>query len=638
MMCLKIHEKYLPNYKKPKVNFFIPLIISIIVFACFAPALYNEFVWDDVHNLVENPNYKGLSLNHLLWMFTTFHDANYHPFCWVTLGFDYILWNLNPAGYHFTNIVFHVLNSVLFYHLILSLFRWMPSFTSVQNSMQIRVCAACGTLFFAVHPLRVETVAWISTRGDLLCAFFYILTIMAYINMRNGKNYITWFFLALFFFACSLLSRAWGITLPIVLLIFDIFFFKSFILAKWATISKNKKILSEKIPFTIMAVYAGILAFNAKKGSMALMDTHTMTDRFFQASYGLCFYIWKTIAPALLSPLYPLDKSFNPFTLQYIVCAMAITGITLLFFIMHKKKPWAICAWLFFVITVSPNLGIAQSGPQFAADRYTYISCMPFAILVGAGILKLWISWPKKKLPSFSWLKTVITTFTALFFLSVLSFIQIPVWHDNISLWNKVLSLYPANALAAGNCGAAYLDKGYADNAIAVYNKVLLFQPNKADIYYNRGVAYHDTGDVQKAIKDYNIAIYLNPNNAKIYYNRGVAYQDTGDVQKAIKDYNIAIYLNPNDLKSYNNRGSIKRKRGDFAGAISDFTKAIEIQPGIAKIYFNRGESMLAIKKFKQAITDFSKALEIAPFNWPKRTITEKLLKNAAASKNTEKR
>ena len=160
----------------------------VIVFVCYLPTLNNGFVWDDNYNLVENKSYRGLSFSHLNWMFTTFHDANYHPLAWLTLGFDFVLWRMNPAGYHLTNLILHILNTMLFYHLIVAFMRRSNSIGPTAVLFMIRASAAVGALFFAVHPLRVETVTWVSARGDVLCGFFYLLTMIAYLRMVDDEE------------------------------------------------------------------------------------------------------------------------------------------------------------------------------------------------------------------------------------------------------------------------------------------------------------------------------------------------------------------------------------------------------------------------------------------------------------------
>jgi len=582
--------------KKSQTRLLIYLII-LFVFACYPPILNSEFVWDDSHNFVENFNYRGLSPSNLYWMFTTFHDANYHPLTWLTLGIDYLLWGMNPAGYHLTNLVLHVLNAALFFLLIIAFLRRNSNVTDDSYRVGIRVSAAAGALFFAVHPLRVETVAWISTRSDLLCGFFYILTIISYLRM-NDKNETVhkkkWFLLSLLFFIFSLLSRAWGITLPLILLILDIYPLRR-LSWKARLTGKHITILIEKIPFALFASGAAILAILAKKSSMLILSKHGIIDRIMQSTYGLCFYIGKTIAPVKLSPFYMLDKSFDPMQPKYILCALLVFSISAGLIILRRSMPWALTVWVCYIVIVSPLLGFVQSGPQIVADRYTYISCMPFGILAGAGTFKLWMSLYKKSLPSVTGIFAISLICVGLIVLSAISFRQTRTWHDSRIFWNYVLKLNPSNYVA----------------------------------YYNRGALNQDQGHLNAAIADYNLAILSNPEYSEAFYNRAVAHASQKNVKNAISDYTCVIRFDPEHFKAYNNRGDLLAKQGDLAGAMADFNTAIRLKPSSPEAYANRGKAYMSQNNLQKAIEDFSKALEVAPMNWSCRALVEQLLDNA---------
>jgi Flp pilus assembly protein TadD len=531
------------------------ILIASVVFVCYFQTLNSGFVWDDVSNYIENFNYRGLSPSHLYWMFTTFYDANYHPLAWLTLGIDYVLWGMNPAGYHLTNLVLHILNAILFYFLIAA---FLKRTVAVSNTslLGVQTSAFIGALFFAIHPLRVETVAWVSTRGDVLCCFFYLITIIAYVRMSDKKSTIDrrkWFLLALLFFILSLMSRAWGITLPLVLLILDAYPLRRFDFNSGTT-SSYKRLLIEKIPFALLALGAGILAFWAKKGSMSTVVEHDIVGRFMQAMYGLCFYIWKIVAPVRLSPYYLLDKTFNPMTPKYFLCVLSVFGITAGLFVMRRRWPWAITAWSCYALIISPLLGFVQSGPQIAADRYTYISCLPFGVLVGAGMHKLWTAWHKEYLSSAACMAAVTVVCVVLLALSVLSFRQTRIWYNSRTFLDYVLKLDPGNSIA----------------------------------YYDRGLLREKQGDPNGAIADYTNVIRLDPEHARAFNNRGVLREIQGDLTAAIGDFNSAIGLKPFSPEAYANRGVIRLSQDDPQRAVQDFTKALEVAsanwPGRARV------------------------------------------------------
>jgi len=514
-------------------------LITAVVLACYLPTLNNGFVWDDNANFIQNINYRGLSLSHLYWMFTTFNDANYHPLTWLSLGFDFVLWGMNPAGYHLTNILLHVVNTIFFYFLIMAFLGRTAAFQSA-GLIAAQVGAVFGTLFFAVHPLRVETVSWISTRGDLLCGGFYILTIIAYLRMNDKKaadGRGKWFLLSLFFFMGSLLSRAWGITMPFVLLILDIYPLRRFDFGNGSIVS-CKRLLAEKTPYILLAFGAGVLAFWAKRGSMLMMTEHGIIDRFLQATYGLCFYVFKTMAPIRLSPFYLFGKDFNFLAPIYFLSAVSVFGITLCLIVMRHRWPWILTGWACYAVVVSPLLGFVQSGPQIAADRYTYIACMPYGILAGAGVYRLWIEWQGKKL-----FAAMTVIWVALLVLSVMSFRQTRIWYDNRTFLDHVLKLDPGNYIAS----------------------------------YDRGLLREKQGDLVGALADYTNVIRLDPEHAKAYNNRGVIRDRQGDRAGALADFKTAIRLAPFSPEAYANLGMIRLSQNDIQRAVQDFSKALEV-------------------------------------------------------------
>jgi len=534
----KSMAKSLTSPGKLKTRLLLILIASVVV-ACYLPILNSGYVWDDNVIIVENSNYRGLSFSYLSWMFTTYHDSHYHPLAWLTLGIDFVLWGMNPAGYHLTNIVVHVVNTVLFYFLMIVFLQRITTATNV-GLVGMQIGAACGALFFAVHPLRVENVAWISTRGDLLCGGFYILTIIAYVRMNEGKNAGVrrkWFLLALLFFMFSLLSKAWGITMPVVLLVLDVYPLRRFDFMN-KSIPSCKKLLSEKIPFILLALAFGLVAFWVKRWSMPTVVEHGIIDRLMQATYGLCFYISKTVLPIRLSPFYLLGKTFNPLDPQYILSAISVVAITLGLTRCRHRYPWALAAWACYAVTVFPVLGFAQSGPQVAADRYTYIACMPFAILAGAGVHRLWVNQEGTGL-----FAAMAVVWAGLLVFAVNSSMLTRIWYDNSTLLDHILKLDPGNYIA----------------------------------YYDRGLMHDKQGDLAAALADYTNVIRLDPEHAKAYNNRGILCNSQGDSAGAMEDFNTAIRLAPFSPEAYANRGMIRLAKNDLQRAFDDFTKVLEV-------------------------------------------------------------
>jgi protein O-mannosyl-transferase len=528
--------------KKSDLRLIIYLII-VIVFACFCNVLGNGFVWDDMPNLVENPHYRGLSVSHLSWMFKAFRDANYHPLVWASFGLDYVLWGMNPAGYHLTNLIWHILNSVLFFYLIAMFLNSGRLFPENPNYKSISACAAAGTLFFALHPLRVENVAWLSARADLMCAAFYMLTVMCYLKyVKSMRHKRKWYICTLFFFICSLLSRAWGITLPVVLLIIDGYPLRRLNGEKVFTRS-NAAIILEKIPLALFSIDAGYLAFLAKsqRAVMLNLDQHGWLARLMQSAYGLIFYLWKTLVPTRLSPLYLLDQHFNPFETRYRVSILLAMAIMIGLCKARNRLPGLAVCFLCYAFIVSPVLGIVQTGPQVAADRYTYISCLPFGILISAGLFRFQPLW-KKKSPYILLVAVTLSLLTAFFFMSVR---QSKIWHDGNSLWTQAIKVNPESFVA----------------------------------YWNRGLFLDSQENHEGALSDYSNAIKYNPTDDKYYNNRGAIRKMQGHIKEAMEDFNAAIKLNPKSPEPYANRATIYASQNNMKQAIDDYLKALEVAP-----------------------------------------------------------
>lgn len=542
-------------------------VIVLAVFACFAPALDAGFVdWDDPSNLLENPHYRGLSLTHLRWMFTTLLGGHYQPLSWVTFALDYTAWGMQPHGYHLTNVVLHAANALLVCALTLALLRQATAARSGSHAVAAGIAALC----FALHPLRVESVAWVTERRDVLSSFFLLLTLLAYVRMvraRPQPSSQAWCAIALACFTLSLLSKAWGMTLPVVLLILDAYPLRRFSEGG----DSRRRILLEKLPFVVLAAMAAVLAVFAQRpaAGMRTLAEHGVGARLVQASYGLIFYLWKTLLPVRLSPLYLLGPDFDPTGPLYLACVSAVLAITVAVILLRKRCPWALAAWACYAVILSPVLGILQTGPQLVADRYSYLACLPWALLAGAAVSQT----SMYRRPHGAALILVV-----LMALSVLTFRQAQVWKDTPTLWDHVLRLDPMNYVANVNRGAVQAARGDLAGAVAYYDRALQANPRLAIAYRGRGAARYQRGDLQAALADYTAALALEP-DAIAFLNRALTRQALGDDDGALADYTASLQLNAGDPQAYNNRGWLRRQRGDLDGAISDFKSALSVAP-----------------------------------------------------------
>ena len=591
--------------------------ILVLVFAFFSPTLKNGFVWDDEYNLLNNSYYRGLSWDHLAWMFTTIHDANYHPLCWLSLGVDFSLWGLHPAGYHLTDLILHGLNAVLLFRLIVDLLVHRSTAPG-QESLAIHGGAALGALFFALHPLRVESVAWISTRGDTLCGFFYLLTLLCYLRIDDrGRPLLQneWLWLSLFFFACSLLSRAWGITLPAVLLILDIYPLQKVRLqAVWKR--NGRRILMEKLPFALLALIGAILALLAKQGSMVPVARHGLVERGLQSFYGLGFYLWKTLVPLDLSPLYPLH-AFDAADPKYALCLLIVVGLTGLLIVFRKRWPWALAAWTCYAVIISPQLGLVQSGPQLVADRYTYFAGMPFAVLVAAAGRRCGAVRRGDRMAQGRRLITVLLAAALLATLGGLSFKQVGIWRNNLSFWNHIIRLDQQNFIAVNERARLKFDEfGDYTGAEIDYSHALELNPEYVDALVNRGLVRLRLKKYKEAAADFRAARDLETGRADVYNGLGLLSFEQHQPEAALAHFDKAVVLNPDFADAYNNRGLLHRAEGRMTAALADFNTAIRLKPEYPSAYVNRGVAYQMQHRYDHAALDFEAALERAPENW----------------------
>src|SRR5437870_10292749 len=376
--------------RRPSRSVLLACGVSIVfgtVLLAFLPTLHNGFVlWDDDLNLLDNPAYRGLSLAHLRWMFTTTLAGPYQPLSWLTLGLDYVVWGMNPKGYHSTSLVLHAAGTVALYVLLVAM---LERERERGSDLGVAAAAVVGALFWGIHPLRVESVAWATERRDVLSGPFFVLTVLAYVRMaeaqRLGRPWRRWFVASLVCYLLSLLAKASGMMLPIVLLVLD-----TYPLRRFGRESRGRAAL-EKLPYAALAGAAALIAFRgqAALSGMRPVAGYGVLDRIAQAAYGLCSYPWASVAPVGLSALYLLPLRLDLPAPRYIVSMVAVVGVTLALIRLRQRWPWALAACACYVVLIAPVLGFVQTGPQLVADRFSYLPSLPASALVAAGVHRL---------------------------------------------------------------------------------------------------------------------------------------------------------------------------------------------------------------------------------------------------------
>lgn len=598
--------------------------VALITCLVYLPALRNEFVnWDDGQYVFANFFIRSLDASFLRWAFLDFHVSNWHPLSWISHAIDYALWGLNPLGHHLTNIGLHAANTALVVLVVLKLM-WSakegtPPNTSPLFMSDRAILIAAGTtgLLFGIHPVHVESVAWVAERKDLLCALFFLLSVMMYLKavMRmghgaEGTRLTPGAMLSvLCLFVLALMSKPMAVTLPVVLLILDWYPFnriRSFQTFWTACI--------EKIPFFALSFLSGILTILAQKKGDAVtsLDVVPLHIRLLVAIKSLAAYLGKMLLPLNLNPFYPYPGDASLSSAKYLwALALVIVITTACALLARNQKLW-MSAWAYYVVTLTPVLGIIQVGSQAMADRYTYLPSLgPFLV---AGICLAW-STQKVNAVKRSTLSTALTVIIVLFLTVSLSYLtveQIAVWRNSIALWTNVIEKGTDKApLMYVNRGAAFEKIGMLDKAIADFERAVALDPAAYRAYISLGTAFETMGQLDKALENTEKAIALNPASFMAYRNRGILNEKMLRLDSAIADFSQAINLKPTYYEAYNNRGLIYAKTGQFDKAIADYIEAIAVNPRYFNAYLNRGIAFTLTGQYDRALEDFNRAIHL---------------------------
>src|SRR5437773_733505 len=556
------------------VRWLAPLLVALFTLAAFLPTLQNQFVaWDDDKNFLDNPRYRGLGWAHLRWMFTAFHQGHYIPLTWVTFGMDHRLWGMKPVGYHLTNLLLHAANAVVLFFVVRRILTRALRSPS-ERGHALAVSAGFAALVFAIHPLRVESVAWATERRDVLSGLFYLLTILMYLRAcERGAGGRRWYWLSVAVFGCALLSKSMVVNLPVVLLILDVYPLRRLggAIGWWS--EPARRVYVEKIPFVLLAAAASAIAGMAQSSvhAAASLAQLSLPGRLVVSAYGLGFYLWKMVVPVNLSPLYELHSTMDPVAPPFILSYALVLAITAIVLALRRPVPGLPAAWVAYVVVLLPVLGILQSGPQIAADRYTYLAGLGWASLAGAGLLSTWRRWPPFVLTG---LAVVLLSG-----LGTLSWNQVEVWHDSEKLWNHALAIDPKTSMAQFGLGRVLADQGKPAEAIEHYRQALNIKPDYGAAHYNWGVVLGQQGKPAEAIEHYRLAVQMRPNSADAHNNWGVVLGQQGRLADAVEHFQQALRLKPDFAEAHNNWGFALAQQGKRAEAIEHYRHALRLNP-----------------------------------------------------------
>lgn len=540
----------------------------------FLPALKNHFAWDDYALIVRTLGFRGFDLRHLHWMFTTTHMANYTPLAWLSYAVDFSLWHLDPFGYHLTNILFHALNAVLFYFLS----RLLLSYSFSSSESWIQYGAAFSALAFSLSPLRVESVAWAAERRDVLACFFYLTTLLLYcrsVLARDEREHVGLRLLSIGAYLCAALSKATVVPLPAALLALDYYPLER--LGAGEKPARTRAVLLEKIPYAAIGLFAAAMALRAQlvSGNLTAVAQHAAADRFAQALYGLGFYVRMTALPSGLSALYPLAEGRGPLLLHALGGAGALAAAALALRAAGVPRKARLALWGYYAALLLPVLGIVQNGPQAVALRYSYLSCLGWALLLGAAAAVALRDRPSR------WSRGVLACLILWLAGNAWSAqTQIASWHDGRTLWQDVARRYPASPDANMNLADALLQANAPREALPYADAALALLPANRSARLTHARALAALGRAEETRAELERELQDDADWGEGRALLGVTLIGLGRFAEAVDELKRAASLLPASAEAQANAGAALAMRGALAAAVPYFERAARIDPG----------------------------------------------------------
>jgi tetratricopeptide (TPR) repeat protein len=522
---------------------------------------------------------------------------------------DCQLYGLNPKGHHLTNVFFHLLNTLLLFLVLQRMTGavWRSGFIAA---------------LFALHPLHVESVAWVAERKDVLSTFFLFLTLLSYLRYVERSGFYR-YLLIILFFTLGLMAKPMLVTLPFVLLLLDYWPLRRVQGGQLVAADNGRSQLSprsqkmerqifrllwEKVPFFLLAAASSAVTVLVQKSGKALgnLEIYPIKIRFANALISYVSYIWKMIWPHHLVIFYPHPRE-SVSMLQAAGAGILLTGISILLIWTGRRYRYLAVGWLWYLGTLVPVIGLVQVGAQAMADRYTYVPLIGLFIIIAWGVPDLLARWHYRRIAIAS------ATSLLLPFLLVSTWTQLSHWHDSKTLWKYTLAVAPNKYFAYDNLGEIASDNGNLEEAIDYYAKAFAANPHYEPAISNIGSIFYKQGKYDEAIKRFYQALKIDPDNAVVHSNLGEAFSRQGNIDKAIFHFTQAVKFDPKNFKAHNHLGKIFARQGRLNQAISHFSEAIKINPDYAEAHYNLGTVFLRKGKSDEALKHFSEAVKINP-------------------------
>jgi len=608
------------------------VLVGVVTFLAFLPALDGGFLdWDDDRNFLDNPNYRGLGWRQLGWMLTTTWMGHYIPLTWASLGLNYVLGGMRPWGYHLGNLVLHAANAAVLFllarRLLLVAFRGRPEAAihspraGSAGDGAIAAGAVVAALVFGLHPLRVESVAWITERRDVLCGLFYLLSVLAYVRGTESADLVSgrWRVLSLMAFTAVLGAKAIAVTLPLSLLILDAYPLRRFHLG-W------RSLCLEKAPYAVLSVAGGATAVWAVGHGAAWTpyESYGPGARIVMTLYGLWFYPRKLLSPDRLSPLYELpprvDLSGGPF----LAAALVGAGVTIALILLRRRLPGLSAAWAHSALVVLPVGGVLHAGHQLAHDRYSYLSGLGFALVAGGGAT--WVARERQRLSRWVFATVVAGVMASLLGLAAGSWQQTKIWRDSDTLWRAAVDADPACALCAAKLGHALMARGVLAEAEAELRRAVALRPERASAHNSLGTLLAQDERSPEAEQEFIEALRLAPRLADAAANLGALYAREGRMEEGIRLLREGLagapwlaHARTNLAHALSNHAITLAREGRGEEAVERFREATQLVSDDADLWRNLGQALVEQGQAASAIAALERAVALRPRGAPER-------------------
>jgi tetratricopeptide (TPR) repeat protein len=583
------------------------VVILLITGSVFLPVLQNGFVdWDD-KALINNLAYRGLGWPELMWMLGGFHFGKYEPLTWLTFGLDHVVWGTDPFGYHWTTLMLHGGNATAVYLLALRL----VSFRRSGIAQSDKVAAGLSALVFAIHPLRVEPVAWASARSDILATLFFLCSLLLYlqaISMVQSDRRALWMFLSVSAYVLSLVSGISGIALPGVLLVLDVYPLGRFgVSGKWLG-PEARRLYREKISYLLIAFVAVTVALIGSSAESLMGETigelpMTEIARFVAAPV---FQFWKAFVPFGMSPIYELRGWFLA------LGAFAVLAVSIWLYFIRKRWPSLLASWVCYLLLLwlIPNNHFV--GLEMLADRRAYLSCIPWAVLTGAAAMHCWQAYVNGCVRRWLLFSGVGVSAVILLGLAALTSARTRAWHDSETLWRNAAAVSGASR-AHYNLAVLQEAQGKYDDAIASYRQVAEIDSRRWDAEEKAALLLEKQGKIVEAVKVFRSAIRINPGAIEARNRLALGLMKQREIGEAVQHLRKVLELAPERNDARLTLGTVLALQGRLNDAIDLFQQAVKLEPGNAKILLNLGQVSAAGGDLNKAIDYFREAVRIMP-------------------------